>query len=78
MFPQNGLKGQQAVSPGQRPGYDDRIIDALKGQKLWTEATPPTHSFALTGRGLRTHAYPGRCPGLTAHCPHSRAKLAYP
>ncbi len=51
MFPQNGLKGQQAISPGQRLGYDDRVIVALKGQKLWTEATPPTYSFALTGRG---------------------------
>ena len=26
MFPQNGLKGQQAISPGQRLGYDDRVI----------------------------------------------------
>ena len=27
----SGLKGQQAVSPGQRPGYGDRVIVALKG-----------------------------------------------
>ena len=84
MFPQNGLKGQQAVSPGQRPGYDDRVIVALKGQKPWTEAMPPTHSFAPTGRGLCTHAYPGRCPGLTVLCPfgawsstHNRTDLFF-
>ena len=69
MFQQNGLKGQQAVSPGQRPGYEDGVIIALKGQKPWTEAMPPTDSFAPTGRRLRTYAYPGQRPGLTAHCP---------
>ncbi len=31
MFPQDGLKGQQAISPGQRPGYDDMVVIALKG-----------------------------------------------
>ena len=51
MFTQNGLKGRRAVSPGHRPGYDERAIVALKGQKPWTEAMPPTHSFAPTGRG---------------------------
>ena len=29
----NGLKGQQALSPGQRPGYKDVGECALKGQK---------------------------------------------
>ncbi len=51
MFTQNGLKGQQAHSPGQRPGYRGRATVALKGQKPWTEASPPTNSFALSGRG---------------------------
>ena len=32
----NGLKGQQALSPGQRPGYDEAGRLALKGQKLCT------------------------------------------
>ena len=29
----NGLKGQRANSPGQRPGYRDAVKFALKGQK---------------------------------------------
>ncbi len=29
----NGLKGQQALSPGQRPGYKEVDKSALKGQK---------------------------------------------
>ena len=29
----NGLKGQQALSPGQRPGYQQTPTFALKGQK---------------------------------------------
>ena len=46
----SGLKGQRDNSPGQRPGYGDRVIVALKGQKPWTEAMPPTYSFAPMGR----------------------------
>ncbi|MBP3227275.1 MAG: hypothetical protein J6M53_00675 [Bacteroidaceae bacterium] len=42
----NGLKGQQAISPGQRPGEAAHTKFALKGQKhLYFNA------FALTGRG---------------------------
>ena len=59
----SGLKGQQAVSPGQRPGYGDRVIVALKGQKPWTEATPPIHSFAPTGRGCATMPTQGAALG---------------
>ena len=29
----NGLKGQRALSPGQRPGYRTRPTIALQGQK---------------------------------------------
>ena len=29
----NGLKGQRAISPGQRPGYQISANIALKGQK---------------------------------------------
>ena len=28
------------------------------------------NAFALTGRVTREPLYPGRCPGLTAHCPY--------
>ena len=43
-----GLKGQQAISPGQRPGCRDNPGNsALKGQK---QLTPSINAFALTGR----------------------------
>ena len=45
----NGLKGQQAPSPGQRPRYKEVRKVALKGQKHqvgWC-------AFALSGRRLR-------------------------
>ncbi|MBQ6653307.1 MAG: hypothetical protein IJM81_07990, partial [Prevotella sp.] len=56
----SGLKGQQAPSPGHRPGYEEWCAFALKGQK-------PYHSrraFALSGRNFILRADPGRCPGL--------------
>ena len=34
MYPTDGLKGQQAISPGQRLGYRGFAAIALKGQKL--------------------------------------------
>ena len=44
----DALKGQFAVSPGQRPGEMKRCDNALKGQKH-----NATHrSFALSGRRL--------------------------
>jgi hypothetical protein len=46
----NGLKGQKALSPGQRPGYKEVSKFALKGQKLSCDID----AFALTGRWLRT------------------------
>jgi hypothetical protein len=42
----NGLKGQQALSPGHRPGYKDEGKLALKGQKPYFA----NDAFALTGR----------------------------
>ena len=43
-----GPKGQQAYSPGQRPGYRDHPENnAPQGQK---QLTPVVGSFALTGR----------------------------
>ena len=69
MFPQNSLKGQQAISPGQRPGYDDMVVFALKGQKLWTEATPPTHSFALSRAGVVYSCLPRALPWADSSLP---------
>ena len=44
----NGLKGQQALSPGQRPGYKEMGKYALKGQK----PNLVHNAFALSGRWL--------------------------
>ena len=90
MYLTNGLKGQQAHSPGQRPGYGERVIVALKGQKPWTEAMPPTHSFALTGRGCALMPTQGAalgyglsglsgriCRALGTNCPTQGAALGY-
>ena len=46
----SGLKGQQALSPGQRPGYKEVGKFALKGQKPYLVH----YAFALSGRWLRT------------------------
>ena len=45
----NGLKGQQTLSPGHRPGYKGTGNCALKGQKLYLFHD----AFALSGRRLR-------------------------
>ena len=53
------------TSPGQRPGYVLVIkkrpvrAKALKYQMIYK-------AFALTGRLVYVHDYPGRCPGLGA------------
>ena len=55
----------EAPSPGQRPGYVLVIkkrpvrAKALKYQMIYK-------AFALTGRLVYVHDYPGRCPGLGA------------
>ena len=46
----NGLKGQKAGSPGQRPGWSDGGKYALKGQKHWYS----DNAFALSGRWLHS------------------------
>ncbi len=46
---QRSKKGQQALSPGQRPGYKDVGKFALKGQKPYLA----NDAFALSGRWLR-------------------------
>ena len=56
----NGLKGQQALSPGQRPGYKEAGESALKGQKR----PHARKAFALSGRRLRTTITQGAALGL--------------
>ena len=52
-------------SPGQRPGYVlviiKRPVRAKALQIIWY-----FKAFALTGRLVCVHDYPGRCPGLGA------------
>ena len=61
----SGLKGQQASSPGQRPGWSDGGKYALKGQKLYLHGRSATigdafvakwrkNAFALSGRWLNS------------------------
>ncbi len=61
---QRSKKGQQANSPGHRPGYGESVMLALKGQK---------HCFLLRLLPFQgvdyASLYPGRCPGLVAYCP---------
>lgn len=61
----NGLKGQQAGSPGQRPGCQGKHVTvAPQGQKLIYIYHPCP--FALSGRKMTFFAnYSGRCPELT-------------
>ncbi|MBO4851036.1 MAG: hypothetical protein J5529_09080 [Prevotella sp.] len=53
----NGLKGQRALSPGQRPEYRTRPTIALKRQK--NDGDDKAYAPALA-----TQYNPGRCPGL--------------
>ena len=49
MRPRHAPKGQRAHSPGQRPGYDEAMKCALKGQKH-KRASVYRDAFALSGR----------------------------
>ena len=55
----NGLKGQQALSPGLCPGYNEEGKFALKGQKPYLVY----YAFALSGRMLRTTFTQGNALG---------------
>ena len=46
-------QGQRAHSPGHRPGYDEAMKCALKGQKHY-RATVYREAFALSGRVFKT------------------------
>ena len=59
MFPQNGLKGQQAVSPGQRPGYEDRVIVAPERLRVGELCS-----------GMRAEALDGSDASYSFFCPY--------
>ena len=49
-YPSSGLKGQQAVSPGQRPGWSDGAKYALQGQKLYLYGCSATIGDAFVAK----------------------------
>jgi len=58
-------RGQEALSPGQHPGYmGAKETTPCKGKSMKGCA------FAPTGRIRPMNPYPGRCPGLNAPCPY--------
>jgi hypothetical protein len=59
LLPKGRKKGQQALSPGHRPGYKGTGKFALKGQKLYLVHD----AFALSGRWLRTAPTQGAALG---------------
>ena len=65
----SGLKGQQAVSPGQRPGYGDRGYRRPERAKALDGGDASYLFFCPYGAELCTNAYPGRGPGLIDYCP---------
>ena len=75
MYLTNGLKGQQANSPGHRPGYRGHAASALKGQKHCSllgfcpfrarvVTRPSTQGVALgyVLIALSGRIYPHKCP----------------
>ena len=88
----SGLKGQQAGSPGQRPGWMASAATALKGQKHYFCGRSATigdafvakrrnNAFALSGRWLRLPFTQGGAlgyllAGLSGRCCASLCELA--
>ena len=67
-------KGLRQASPGQRPGFDEKKEEALKGRDNPRNASTlvsPFQGFNPVGMG-----YPGRCPGLACYAPLGRACFA--
>ena len=61
------LKGDKAISPGQRPGVVTVEICALKGQKRCI--LDSYNCFCPFRAQTQTPKTPGRCPGLDAYWP---------
>ena len=66
----NGLKGQQALSPGQRPGYQQTPTFALKGQKPYESDM----LLPFQGEGVITVLTQGDALGYGLITPSGRAQ----
>ena len=64
-------EGAEALSPGQRPGFQNRY------NKVRPERAKAFNfkAFALSGRPCFCQHYPGRCPGLRAFGLSARPRL---
>ncbi len=71
----NGLKGQQAHSPRQRPGYQQMPTFALKGQKHNRDESPTCSAFALSGRDCHHRPTQGAALGYGLIAPSGRTQL---
>ena len=64
-FLRDGLQGQPAHSPGQHPG--EFACSGIRPDGA--TALQLDRAFAPIGRSFVSSLFPGRCPGLLAHCP---------
>ena len=61
MYPIIGLKGQQIIAQGNALGVMAAVATPCKGKSIIL--------YLSAQGGFLTIDYPGRCPGLFAHCP---------
>ena len=72
MRSKHASKGQRAHSPGQRPGYDEVMKCALKGQKRLYKRLH-ANAFAPSGRTSSLHHTQGDALGYVLVAPSGRA-----
>nr|WP_296189437.1 hypothetical protein [uncultured Prevotella sp.] len=68
---QHALKGQKLLAQGNALGVVAIGKAPCKGKSFVNCLV--LKAFALTGRQVRIHKHPGRCPGLRASAPSGRA-----
>ena len=68
---QHALKGQKLLAQGNALGVVAIGKSPCKGKSFVNCLV--LKAFALTGRQVRIHKHPGRCPGLRASAPSGRA-----
>ena len=73
MWFKNGLKAQKLLAQGNALGILAVNKAPCKGKSLINSWY--LKAFALTGRQVYVHQYPGRCPGLRASALSGRAGL---
>ena len=66
-----GLKAQKLIAQGNALGVVAIGKAPCKGKSFVNCLV--LKAFALTGRQVRIHKHPGRCPGLRASAPSGRA-----